>query len=91
MDIFNVFTLFGGLAFFLYGMHVMSNGLEKMAGGKLERALKQATSNPFKGLLLSIKYSAFFFPALLNNLGKQFTFFNVLSFLILLIFIPPYL
>ncbi len=52
MDIFSVFTLCGGLAFFLYGMNVMSAGLEKLAGGKLEQMLKQLTSNPFKSLLL---------------------------------------
>ena len=52
MDIFSLFTLFGGLAFFLYGMHVMSSGLEKMAGGKLEVLLKRMTSNPFKSLAL---------------------------------------
>ena len=52
MDIFSVLTLCGGLAFFLYGMHTMSKSLEKMAGGKLERLLKQMTSNPFKSLLL---------------------------------------
>ena len=52
MDIFSVFTLCGGLAFFLYGMTVMSKSLEKMAGGKLERLLKRMTSNPFKSLLL---------------------------------------
>ena len=52
MDIFSLFTLCGGLAFFLYGMTVMSKSLEKMAGGKLERLLKQMTSNPFKSLLL---------------------------------------
>ena len=52
MDIFSLFTLCGGLAFFLYGMTVMSKSLEKMAGGKLERLLKRMTSNPFKSLLL---------------------------------------
>jgi len=52
MDIFSVFTLCGGLAFFLYGMTTMSKSLEKMAGGKLERLLKKMTSNPFKSLLL---------------------------------------
>ncbi|MGE4483834.1 MAG: Na/Pi cotransporter family protein [Oscillospiraceae bacterium] len=52
MDIFSVFTLCGGLAFFLYGMYVMSSGLEKLAGGRLERALRKLTSNPFKSLLL---------------------------------------
>ena len=52
MDIFSVFTLCGGLAFFLYGMNTMSKSLEKMAGGKLERILKRMTSNPLKSLLL---------------------------------------
>ncbi len=52
MDIFSLFTLCGGLAFFLYGMTTMSKSLEKIAGGKLERTLKRMTSNPFKSLLL---------------------------------------
>ena len=52
MDIFSVFTLCGGLAFFLFGMHIMSSSLEKIAGGKLELTLKKLTSNPFKSLLL---------------------------------------
>lgn len=55
MDTFNIFsiiTLFGGLAFFLFGMNVMSGGLEKMAGGKLESSLKKMTSNSFKSILL---------------------------------------
>lgn len=54
MDIFSVFTLLGGLAFFLYGMNVMSTGLEKLAGGKLEIVLKKMTSNKFKSLLLGM-------------------------------------
>lgn len=52
MDIFDVIVLFGGLAFFLYGMTVLSSGLEKMAGGKLERVLKRMTSNKLKSLAL---------------------------------------
>ena len=52
MDIFSVFTLCGGLAFFLYGMSVMSSGLEKAAGGRLEQLLKKMTANPLKSLLL---------------------------------------
>lgn len=52
MDVFSLFTLCGGLAFFLYGMTTMSKSLEKMAGGRLERLLKRMTSNPVKGLLL---------------------------------------
>lgn len=50
MDIFSIFTLCGGLAFFLFGMHVMSQSLEKLAGGKLETTLRKMTSNPFKSL-----------------------------------------
>ena len=52
MDIFSIFTMMGGLAFFLYGMIVMSSGLERIAGGKMEKLLEQLTSNPIKGLLL---------------------------------------
>ena len=52
MDIFSIFTLMGGLAFFLYGMIIMSSGLEKIAGGKMEKLLEQLTSNPFKGFLV---------------------------------------
>ncbi len=50
MDIFSIFTLCGGLAFFLFGMKVMSQSLEKIAGGKLETTLRKMTSNPFKSL-----------------------------------------
>ena len=47
-----VFTLLGGLAFFLYGMNVMSGGLSKIAGGSLERSLKVMTSNKLVAMLL---------------------------------------
>ena len=52
MDIFSIFTLCGGIAFFMYGMSVLSSRLEKLAGGKLEQLLKKMTSNRFKALLL---------------------------------------
>jgi len=39
MDIFSLFSLAGGLAFFLYGMTVLSQSLKTMAGGKLEGML----------------------------------------------------
>ena len=52
MNIFSLFTLCGGVAFFLYGMSLMSSRLEKLAGGKLEQLLKKMTSSPIKGLLL---------------------------------------
>ena len=52
MSVINIIMLFGGLAFFLYGMNVMSSGLEKMAGGKLESALSKMTDNLFKSMTL---------------------------------------
>ena len=52
MNIYSICTLCGGLAFFLFGMHVMSQYLEKIAGGRLESTLKKMTSNPFKSLAL---------------------------------------
>ena len=52
MDIFCIISLLGGLAMFLYGMTLMSSGLEKLAGGKLETTLKTMTSSPIKGLIL---------------------------------------
>ncbi len=54
MDIFDVITLVCGLTFFLYGMHVMSSGLSKLSGGKLESSLKKLTSNPIRGLVLGM-------------------------------------
>ncbi len=58
MDIFSIFTLLGGLAIFLFGMGEMSNGLEKLAGSKLELILKQLTSSKWKSLLLGILITA---------------------------------
>ena len=58
MDIFSFITLFGGLALFLYGMNLMSQGLEKLAGGKLEAILRKLTSNPLKSLLLGVGITA---------------------------------
>ena len=58
MDFFSIITLLGGLAFFLYGMSMLSGGLERMAGGKLEEGLKKLTTNRFAGLLLGIGITA---------------------------------
>ncbi len=52
MTIYNLFALLGGLAFFLFGMNVMSSYLEKLAGGKLEGILQKMTANPLSSLLL---------------------------------------
>jgi phosphate:Na+ symporter len=58
MDFFNVLTLFGGLALFLYGMNLMGNGLESSSGGKLEKLLEKLTSNPLKAVLLGTGVTA---------------------------------
>lgn len=58
MDIFSLFKLCGGLAFFLYGITIMSSGLEKIAGGRLERILKKMTSNPLKSLVFGAGITA---------------------------------
>ena len=54
MDIFNLFTLIGGLALFLYGMNVMGEGLEKQAGSKLKVILEKLTNSPYKGFLVGL-------------------------------------
>ncbi len=58
MDIFSVISLIGGLAMFMYGMNVMGESLEKLAGGKLEKIFEKLTSNRFKGLLLGMLVTA---------------------------------
>ncbi len=58
MSILNVFTLLGGLALFLFGMSTMSTGLEKTAGGKLEKILRIMTDKPLKALALGIGITA---------------------------------
>ena len=52
MDIFGIFTMFGGLAFFLYGMSLMGDGLASVSGGKLELLLQKLTSRKWKAVVL---------------------------------------
>ena len=54
MDFFSIVKMLGGLAFFLYGMTMLSGGLERLAGGKLEEGLKKLTTNRFMGLFLGL-------------------------------------
>ena len=58
MDIFSVLSLIGGLALFLYGMHVMGDGLSKLSGGKMEKILETLTSNPLKAVGLGALVTA---------------------------------
>lgn len=58
MTIYNVLDMLGGLALFLFGMHILSGALEKLAGGNLERWLEKLTNNPIKGVLLGAGVTA---------------------------------
>ena len=58
MDIFDVLSLIGGLALFLFGMQTMGNALEKKAGGQLKSVLGKMTDNPLKGFLLGMAVTA---------------------------------
>ena len=55
---FNLITLFGGLALFLFGMDIMGKALERQAGGKLQTILAKMSSNVFKGFLLGMGVTA---------------------------------
>lgn len=58
MNVFNVVSLLGGLAFFLYGMSIMASGLEHASGGRLERLLEKMTDNIFKAIALGALVTA---------------------------------
>ena len=54
MNILQLFTLLGALGMFLYGMNLMSSGLQKAAGERLRGFLSAMTSNPFKGVMTGL-------------------------------------
>lgn len=58
MTIQNIVSLLGGLALFLYGMHMMSDGLENAAGDKMKDILQKLTSNRFLGILVGALITA---------------------------------
>ena len=58
MTLFNVFSLLGGLALFLFGMDIMGKALEKQAGGHLQKILSKLTDNPIKGFFLGLCVTA---------------------------------
>ena len=58
MGILQVFTLLGALGMFLYGMNLMSSGLQKAAGERLRGFLSAMTSNPLKGVLTGMGITA---------------------------------
>ena len=58
MDISNVLALAGGLGLFLYGMRIMSDSIEKVAGAKLRGILEQLTTNRFMGIFVGMIFTA---------------------------------
>ena len=58
MSVFNVISLFGGLALFLYGMRLMGDGLKKGSSTALKKALEKVTNNPFMGFLMGLLVTA---------------------------------
>ena len=58
MGILQILTLFGALGMFLYGMNLMSSGLQKAAGDKLRGLLSSMTSTPFKGVMTGVGVTA---------------------------------
>ena len=58
MSLFGLLSMIGGLALFLYGMHIMSEGLEKVSGGRLEKVLENLTSSKWKAVLLGAGVTA---------------------------------
>ena len=58
MDIFNIITLFGGLAMFLYGMRIMGNGLKESSSGALKNTMSKVTGTPVKAFLLGLIMTA---------------------------------
>lgn len=58
MNLFGLLSMIGGLALFLYGMHIMSEGLEKVSGGRLEKILENLTSSKWKAVLLGAGVTA---------------------------------
>ncbi len=58
MSIFNIISLGGGLALFLFGMHLLATGMEKVSNGKAEKALERLTGNVFFSVLLGAGVTA---------------------------------
>lgn len=58
MNIFNIITLFGGLAMFLYGMRMMGDGLKASSSGTLKKAMERITGTPLKAFLLGLIVTA---------------------------------
>ncbi len=58
MNVFNLISLFGGLAMFLYGMRMMGDGLKESSSGALKRVMERVTGTPLKAFFLGLIMTA---------------------------------
>ena len=58
MSVFNIITLLGGLAMFLYGMRLMGDSLKEGSSGTLKKAMEKLTGSPVRGFLLGLGVTA---------------------------------
>jgi len=58
MDVFNIISLLGGLAMFLYGMRLMGDSLKENSSGTLKKAMSKVTNNPVKAFILGVLVTA---------------------------------
>ncbi len=58
MDIFNIITLFGGLAMFLYGMRLMGDSLKENSSATFKAAMEKVTNSPVKAFIMGLLVTA---------------------------------
>ena len=58
MSVFDIITLLGGLAMFLYGMRLMGDSLKEGSSGTLKKVMTKVTNNPIKAFLLGLAVTA---------------------------------
>lgn len=58
MDFFDLLSMIGGLALFLFGMNLLGDGLSKASGGRMERILEKLTNNPIKAVAMGAAVTA---------------------------------
>ncbi|MBQ9388046.1 MAG: Na/Pi cotransporter family protein [Lachnospiraceae bacterium] len=58
MNVFDIISIFGGLALFLYGMRIMGDGLKSTSSGAFQSAIGRVTNNPIMGFLLGLAVTA---------------------------------
>ena len=57
MSVTNIISLFGGLGMFLFGMKLMSDGLEQVAGARMRSILEFFTQNRFIGMIVGLVFT----------------------------------